>query len=136
MATWPATLPPPEKPGYQIAPTDPAIRTEMEVGLPRTRRRSAARDDRITVSWKFTDAQMQTFRTFFNGDGQGGAALDEIDDETVSNILSFSFDTGDLSALNGGFNDIVYDLARMPNGDIIAVGLQLVNFKVARCVVG
>ena len=79
MATWPATLPPPEKTGYQLAPTDPTIRTEMEVGLPRTRRRTAARDDRITVTWKFTDAQMQTFRTFFNGDGQGGAAWFTID---------------------------------------------------------
>ena len=33
MATWPATLPSPEKAGYQLAPQAQTIRTEMERGV-------------------------------------------------------------------------------------------------------
>ncbi|MDT3708176.1 MAG: hypothetical protein ROZ09_15245 [Thiobacillus sp.] len=81
MATWPTTLPSPEKDGYQITPMAQTIRTEMETGMPRVRRRSAARMDQVTVAWKFTDAQMQIFRTWFNSatDAAGGASWFTID---------------------------------------------------------
>lgn len=62
--------------GYQLSPTSQTIRTDMEVGLPRTRRRTAARNDQISVSWLFTDAEMAIFRAWFDGvsDAAGGAA--------------------------------------------------------------
>lgn len=81
MATWPATLPSPEKAGYQIAPASQVVRTEMETGAPRVRRRTAARNDVIAVRWKFTDAQLAAFRTWFDSstDAAGGAAWFTID---------------------------------------------------------
>jgi hypothetical protein len=44
----------------------------MEVGAARTRRRTFARNDRVTVEWIFTDAEMAVFRAWF--DDTSGAA--------------------------------------------------------------
>lgn len=72
---WPSTLPSPLVSGYGLNPVDPVIRTDMEVGTSRARRRSAARQDRIAVSWRFTNAQMAAFRTWFDdpANAAGGA---------------------------------------------------------------
>ena len=58
MATWPTTLPRPLVAGYAIAPVDANVRTDMEAGTPRVRRRSAARNDQVSVTWRFSDVQM------------------------------------------------------------------------------
>lgn len=73
MATWPNTLPKPQISGYAISPGDQAVRTDMDVGTQRVRRRTFARNDKISASWVFTDAQMSAFRTWFD-DGTTGAA--------------------------------------------------------------
>lgn len=76
MATFPGTLPVPLLDGYALNPIDQTIRTDMEVGAARARRRTAARQDKLQASWKFTDAQMDTFRTWFDNASEcaGGAA--------------------------------------------------------------
>lgn len=81
MATWPVTLPSPDISGYQLSPVDPTIRTEMEAGAARARRRTAARNDLVAVSWTFTDAEMATFRTWFDSssDAAGGSAWFSMD---------------------------------------------------------
>ena len=45
----------------------------MEVGAARTRRRTSARNDKVTLSWWMTDAQLTIFRTWFE-DAAAGAA--------------------------------------------------------------
>jgi hypothetical protein len=72
MAQWPASLPPPTLEGYELSPLDQTIRTDMEVGAPRVRRRTRARLDRLRVRWILDDAQMATFRSFV--DDEAGAA--------------------------------------------------------------
>jgi hypothetical protein len=76
MATWPATLPAPNLAGYQLAPVDQSLRTDMESGTARSRRQTKARNDRLQVGWVFTDAQMDIFRTWFENDSEaaGGSA--------------------------------------------------------------
>lgn len=76
MATWPTTLPAPKLSGYQLQPVSPSLRTDMEVGAPRSRRRSYARNDRVGVSWLMTDAEFSAFRTWFDADAEaaGGSA--------------------------------------------------------------
>lgn len=76
MATWPSTLPAPSLPGYGLDPVDPSIRTDMESGAARSRRRTAARNDKVNVLWKFTDAEMAIFRTWFDNAAEcaGGSA--------------------------------------------------------------
>lgn len=76
MATWPTTLPQPLLAGYAVSPSDPSLRTEMETGAARSRRRSYGRNDRINASWSMTDAQFSAFRTWFEDDAEaaGGSA--------------------------------------------------------------
>lgn len=73
MATWPTTLPAPCSDSYQLSPVDPTIRTDMEAGTSRARRRTTARNDKVSVSWDMSDAQLAIFRTWFE-DASTGAA--------------------------------------------------------------
>lgn len=66
MATWPATLPVPLVEGYQLNPGDQTIRTEMEVGAARVRRRTSARNDRVAAAWLLTEVQLDTLRDWFD----------------------------------------------------------------------
>lgn len=76
MAAWPGTLPLPQSDGYQIAPVDQTARTDMEFGAPRSRRRTAARNDKVTLNWQMEDAQVAIFRTWFDNPAEaaGGSA--------------------------------------------------------------
>jgi alkanesulfonate monooxygenase SsuD/methylene tetrahydromethanopterin reductase-like flavin-dependent oxidoreductase (luciferase family) len=73
---FPTTLPKPSYNGYQLAPADQTVRTDMEVGAARQRRRTAARNDQISLTWIFTDAEMAIFRAWFDdgAEAAGGAA--------------------------------------------------------------
>jgi len=71
MATWPANLPAPLVEGHALEPVDPVVRTDMEVGAPRARRRTSARNDRYPVSWLFTDSEMASFRSWYDDDTTG-----------------------------------------------------------------
>lgn len=76
MATFPATLPAPLAAGYAVRPREQTIRTDMDVGAARVRRRSTARLDNVPVGWSFSDAQAQVFRAWFDDptEAAGGAA--------------------------------------------------------------
>lgn len=76
MATWPSTLPRPLASGYTIKPVDATLRTDMDAGAARSRRRTNARNDKVSVGWGMTDAQLAIFRTWFDNaaEAAGGAA--------------------------------------------------------------
>lgn len=65
MRLWPDVLPGAERPNYGLQPVDPSLRTDMEVGARRLRRLSFARQDMISVSWRFEDDQMAVYRAFY-----------------------------------------------------------------------
>ena len=70
-ATWPETLPAPLVEGYGVNPATQFIRTEMETGSPRQRRRSAARMDIVTATWSFTAGQYADFRDWYDDADEG-----------------------------------------------------------------
>lgn len=65
MAAWPSNLRAPVV-GYGVKPVAAFIRTDMEAGAPRQRKRFTAVPHNLSLSWRFTAAQMADFRTFFN----------------------------------------------------------------------
>jgi hypothetical protein len=73
---YPATLPRPSFTGYQLSPADQTVRTDVEVGTARQRRRTAARNDKVKLQWKLDDTQMKAFREWFDGpaEANGGAS--------------------------------------------------------------
>lgn len=74
MATWPANLPAPLRSGYEINPEDPILRTQMDAGPDRVRRRFTAIPSRIPVSWRFTEAQLALFEAWHKHEALDGAA--------------------------------------------------------------
>lgn len=74
MSTWPSSLPIPKLSGYDLQTTDPTIRTDMEGGSARVRRRYTAAPDHVSFSFLFDESQMATFRAFWESDFLNGAA--------------------------------------------------------------
>lgn len=74
MATWPTYLPAPLRAGYEINPEDPILRTQMDAGPDRVRRRYTAIPSRIPVSWRLTEAQLALFEAWHKYEALDGAA--------------------------------------------------------------
>lgn len=70
---FPAILPAPSLSGYSVSPFDQTIRTDMEAGAARVRRRSASRNATATVAWIFTDNQFSVFDYWVQNKITGGA---------------------------------------------------------------
>lgn len=71
--TYPAKLPSPLLAGYSIRPTENVIRTEMESGYARQRRRFRTSPTRIPVKWIMTEAQYAVFDSWYLNDADEGA---------------------------------------------------------------
>ena len=74
MATWPDLLGIPVFSGYDLETTDPTVRTDMEGGSARVRRRYTSAPDTVSLKFIFDQAQMATFRAFWDYDLMNGAA--------------------------------------------------------------
>lgn len=98
MATWPSTLPAPRLSGYTLTPQDQTIRTDMEVGNAKVRRRTAARVDMLDVSWVFTETQMDAFRDWFDDSTTG------ISGGASWFTITLSTGTGSKAAISARFN--------------------------------
>lgn len=71
---WPATLPiRPLVDGYSDAAPNNVLRTSMDIGPAKTRRRSAAAPFPITASFNLTAAQAEALYIFANDTLKGGA---------------------------------------------------------------
>lgn len=74
MATWPVTLPQEfEVAGYSESIADNLLRSEMDVGPPKVRRRGAARPDLIQGQITIDDTQWATLLAFYDADLFEGA---------------------------------------------------------------
>ena len=63
--TWPATLPLPTIDGYGVHPGEAILRTGMEAGPARQRRRFTQVPSRITVRWTFRRDQFALFEAWY-----------------------------------------------------------------------
>lgn len=73
MPAWPAALPALEIEGYRESPPNVVIRTQMDAGPPKTRRRNTANVRSISGVVTLTPAQLDTFNAFHDTDCAGGA---------------------------------------------------------------
>ena len=78
MATWPSTLPDPLKNYYSYKPGSSVIRSDMDSGLARQRRRFTSRIDLFKCALVLSSTQLQTLETFIDDDIDGGAAWFDI----------------------------------------------------------
>lgn len=77
MAAWPATLPPPLLNSLKERAPNNTIRTSMDKGPPKTRRRTTANVRPISFAMRLTDEQVEILDSFFVDDTFSGA--DEFD---------------------------------------------------------
>jgi len=74
IASWPSTLPQaPDADGYQEQAPDLTLRTSMDTGPAKVRRRGAARPWVMQVSFTLTAEQSETLRAFVYDTLSGGA---------------------------------------------------------------
>lgn len=108
MASWPSTLPKPLYDGYSISPMDTVIRTDMEAGNKRSRRRSLAQIDYVTANVSLTNEEYSIFRDWFysTSGADGGNAWFQISlltgrdttyIETVESKFSASYSVSNVS---------------------------------------
>lgn len=72
LPSWPTVFPDPRI-EYSFDVETNIIRTEMDAGKIRTRRRFRGGAYRIAVAWHFTDLQMKAFNYFFDTELAGGS---------------------------------------------------------------
>lgn len=76
---WPITLPLPTVQSYAVQPGDAVVRTEMEAGLARQRRRFTDVPSMIGVRWLFTRNQFAVFEAWYKLYAKEGAEFFDID---------------------------------------------------------
>lgn len=79
MAIFPATLPVALQDGYTLSPENPVVRTEMEGGPARQRRRFTQAATKYSVTWSFSLDEMAIFETWHKNDIYDGVAWFTID---------------------------------------------------------
>lgn len=76
---WPKTLPLPTIDGYGVHPGEAILRTEMEAGPARQRRRFTQVPSRISVRWLFRREQFALFEAWYRWLAKEGGEWFEID---------------------------------------------------------
>ena len=76
---WPTTLPLPTIEGYGVHPGEAILRTEMEAGPARQRRRFTQVPSRISVRWLFRRQQFALFEAWYRWHAKEGGEWFEID---------------------------------------------------------
>lgn len=74
MAAYPTKLPSPMIAGYEINPEDATLRTQMDAGPDRTRRRYTAIPSLVPIKWRFTLSEMALFEAWHKYDTLDGSA--------------------------------------------------------------
>lgn len=63
--SWPMHLPLPTIEGYVVSPQDAILRTDMDTGPARQRRRFRQTPSRVSVHWVFDEFQFATFEAWY-----------------------------------------------------------------------
>jgi len=71
MADYPSTLPPPQKPGYGIAPNAAFRRTNMEAGPARQRQFYTQPTHGYKFVAQYTDAEFDIFQKWYRDNNEG-----------------------------------------------------------------
>ncbi len=71
--TFPSNLPYPKVDGYSIKPDEAIVRTDMEAGPARQRRRYTQTPSKITVNWMMTRDQFSLFEAWYKYHAKEGA---------------------------------------------------------------
>lgn len=107
MSAWPSTLPLPNLAGYKLKKRNNVLRTDMDSGQARHRRRSSFKMYDLNVVFRFTKTEKAIFDTFFEDTIFSGVAWFTMDLTLDGTMKTFavrfipdSVDESALAALN------------------------------------
>ena len=117
MATWDASLPQsPLNRGYSEESPDNLIRTNMDTGADKVRRRTTSGVRKYKMSFLMSKAQVATLETFYHTTTNGGADKFTFDDpRTGVTSANYRF-TGSpkYSSMNGDFYQVAIGMELLP----------------------
>lgn len=94
-ATWPVSLPPrPTLQGYSEELPSTAIRSAMDTGPAKVRRRFTAAAIPFKVRWMLNASQVEDFRNFFRNDVYDGSLSFMMEHPRTGDSTEFRFDLG------------------------------------------
>lgn len=102
MATWPATLPDPLINTLKESPADNSIRTQMDKGPAKMRRRTTANTKPIAFTMILTDAQLTALDAFYTATTFSGAiSFDYTHPRTMDSVTARFTQPPSYSDVNG-----------------------------------
>ena len=115
--TWPEYLPQKvEKDGYSETPPDSRIRTPMDMGPAKVRRRFSAQVRPLSIVMNMTEEQLADFDTFFATTTESGSLPFDFPNPRGTGVLTVRF--GEKSPQYGDFNGnscaVSFDLEVLP----------------------
>lgn len=117
MVAWPGTLPQfVLRDGYQEGFKDTVLRSDMDSGPAKRRRRFTAAPEPHSFTMELTDAQVDLFRTFFDTTIEGGAlGFDMTNPRTLAtDTWAFTKTPDPVRATGWNSYTIVLDLELLP----------------------
>ena len=116
MPTWPATLPvPPLAEGYREITANTLVRTEMEQGPAKIRRRTTAGVARLSLAYLLSTEDIQTLEDFIQTDLSGGArGFSFTHPRTGHPIICRFRQLPEYGAVNGAYFRVSIELEIMP----------------------
>lgn len=116
MPTWPGSLPAPSPNGYQEKMPDNTIRTEMDVGPPKIRKRSTATPRLFRLSFDMDNTDVNTLDTFFTTTVNDGVDSFDMDDPRNGTTGTFRIiGPPDISALTGTYYRVTINMEKLPS---------------------
>lgn len=79
MPSWPASLPAPTVGGYTLVSTESVVRTDMDAGPARQRRRFTQTPTRLQLRWLLSAEQFAVFEAWYRWQADEGGAWFTID---------------------------------------------------------
>ena len=100
--SWPISLPDANVSGYQETFPDTVIRSTMDVGPDKIRRRTTAAVRKFRLSYDLTRAEVETLNTFYETSVEGGALPFTMKSPRTEDTETFRFMAPpDVSAMSG-----------------------------------
>lgn len=116
MPTWPVSLPQkPLRDGYQEVEADTNVRTPMDTGPAKVRRRFTAGPRPFTCTFEFTGAQLATFKTFVRTTLLNGSLAFDMAEPIAGTTASFRQKSPPRTVSVGGDNyQTTWELEALP----------------------
>lgn len=103
MPTWPSILPEPNPGGYQETPQSQVLRSDMDAGPPKARRRFTAGTRTVPVQYTLDEEQASAFEAFFYGEISAGAMpFDWTHPRTEEQVVARVVPPYQIAPVNGG----------------------------------